>query len=353
MAVFLTILKILLWILLIILGIAILLILLILFAPIRYKISGELNDEKMQADAKISFLIASVKAGFTKESGLDYAARVLGIKIYPRGSGNKKPKKKTEEITSDNEEIDDSIFDPVSNADFEAWEAEHYPEDKEVIEPIMSTKEDIKAHKKKIKAEKAQEKKAEKERQKAEKVEASAKTEIHSEGGENTSADENKEVVPILDRLDTVINFAGDKLEVVTEKADKVKQKAVEGIDKAQIKIDHVVKFFEKPFTQKTIARGKKLLVKVIKSIKPKKSRADIVFGMGSPADTGAMMGKIAFIYPYTYKWLNITPDFYRKGVEGTIDLKGKLRLASIIFPALRILLSRDFKRTMKLAKKI
>ena len=130
MAVFLTILKILLWILLIILGIAILLILLILFAPIRYKISGELNDEKMQADAKISFLIASVKAGFTKESGLDYAARVLGIKIYPRGSGNKKPKKKTEEITSDNEEIDDSIFDPVNNADFEAWEAEHYPEDK-------------------------------------------------------------------------------------------------------------------------------------------------------------------------------------------------------------------------------
>ena len=58
-------------------------------------------------------------------------------------------------------------------------------------------------------------------------------------------------------------------------------------------------------------------------------------------------------VYPYTYKWLNITPDFYRKGVEGTIDLKGKLRLASIIFPALRILLSRDFKRTMKLAKKI
>ena len=176
-------------------------------------------------------------------------------------------------------------------------EYEHYPEDKEVIEPIMSTKEDIKAHKKKIKAEKAQEKKAEKERQKAEKAEASAKTEIHSEGGDSTSADENKEVVPILDRLDTVINFAGDKLEVVTEKADKVKQKAVEGIDKAQIKIDHVVKFFEKPFTQKTIARGKKLLVKVIKSIKPKKSRADIVFGMGSPADTGAMMGKIAFIY--------------------------------------------------------
>ena len=35
------------------------------------------------------------------------------------------------------------------------------------------------------------------------------------------------------------------------------------------------------------------------------------------------------------------------------LDLKGKLRLASIIFPALRILLSRDFKRTMKLAKKI
>lgn len=354
MAVFLTILKVLLWILLIILGIALLLILLILFAPIRYKISGEMNEEKLQADAKVSFLVASVKANFSKGSGLVYGARVFGIKVYPRGGSKKKPKKKEKEEVL--EPVDDSIFAPADDSDFEAWEAEHFPAEtaEEPFEPIMGgSKEDKKAEKKAKKEQKAAEKKAKKQLQKTETGAAQVTGDTHNETPGQAAEPEKKEIVPILERIDTVVSKAGDKMEVITEKAGKVKEKAIEGIDKVEIKIDHIFKFFEKPFTQKTIARGKKLLIKLFKSIKPKKSRADIVFGMGSPADTGAMMGKIAFIYPYTYKWLNITPDFYRKGVEGTIDLKGKLRLASIIFPALRILLSRDFKRTMKLAKKI
>lgn len=341
MAVFLTILKVLLWILIIILGIALLLILLILFAPIRYKISGEMNDEKICADAKVSFLIASVIGSFNKGSGLDYAARVLGIKIYPRSTKPKKKKADKKANNSVKEDISsDSIFDPISDSDFESWEKEHFPEENATIEPIMNTEQDIQNHKKKVKAEKKAEKKAGKKIKK-------------KKGEKDDKPSEPKEIVPILDRIDKVAAVTHEKLEIVTDKADKIKQKAVEGIDKAEIKIDHIIKFFEKPFTQKTIARGKKLIIKLFKSIKPKKSRADIVFGMGSPADTGAMMGKIAFIYPYTYKWLNITPDFYRKGVEGSINLKGKLRLASIIFPALRIILSRDFKRTLKLAKKI
>ena len=109
----------------------------------------------------------------------------------------------------------------------------------------------------------------------------------------------------------------------------------------------------DKPFTQKTITRGKKLIATIFKSVKPKKSRAFIRFGMSNAAATGEMLGKLCWLYPFCYKWLILQPDFYEKGFEGDIDISGRIRLGFIIIPALFFVISRDFRRTYKLAKKI
>lgn len=348
MAVFLTVLKVLLWIILILLGIVLLLVLLILFCPIRYRLKGEMYDDRIEASAKVRFFIISVIINFSKASGLDYAGKVLGIKVYPKKSKPKKTKSKkknkkkkdTETAVSstaghpqliDSSELDDILN--VKDENDQKDEAEHKTDtsinekaenktDSSSIDE-MNDSEDVvfgKSDKKKKKKKKKDKKKQKK------------------------TSDEDK--ISVKEKIGTAASKA-------SEKAVSVKNGVEEKIEKIETKIDHFFQFLDKPFTQKTIKRCKKLIIRVLKTIKPKKSRADITFGLSNAADTGTMLGRIYQFYPYFYKWLNLQANFYEKGVEGEFDIRGRITLAFIVFPALRILLSRDFKRTRNLAKKI
>ena len=75
--------------------------------------------------------------------------------------------------------------------------------------------------------------------------------------------------------------------------------------------------------------------------------------GLSSPAQTGEVLGKISMFYALYGRWLTIDPDFYNKVIEGNIDIRGRIYLFRFVFPAIRIILSRDFWRTKKLAEKI
>mgnify|MGYP007070168258 CR=1 FL=1 len=95
------------------------------------------------------------------------------------------------------------------------------------------------------------------------------------------------------------------------------------------------------------------MLKRLLGTIKPKKSKGYLRFGLKSSADTGMMLGKAAAFYPLYGRWLTIEPDFYNKVIEADIDIKGRIYLFRVVFPVLRILISRDFWRTYKLSKKI
>ena len=333
MAVFLTILKVLLWIILIVLGIILLLILLVLFCPIRYRIWGEMYGERIEVNAKVRFLIVSVLVTFTKASGLDYVGKILGIKVYPRGDDEDKPdkksgkkskkkeKKKKDDESSEDEQDYEDASDTASDTDDKKDDSEPTSDDTGNVDAALDTDEEEKDNK-------------------TPSVTNDSVEESSVENDEKQPSE--KEKVSVEDKFSTAI-----------EKAENAMEKAENKIDKILTKIDHVMQFLDKPFTQKTISRVKKLLVTLLKSIKPRKSRADITFGLSNAADTGEMVGKIYAFYPLYYKWLKLTPDFYEKGVEGEFDIRGRIILAVIVFPALRILLSRDFRRTIKLAKKI
>ena len=326
MAVILTILKILLWIVLIILGIILLLVLLVLFAPIRYRLQGEINSEKIEISAKVSFLIISVLVNFSKAAGLDYMARLLGIKVYPRGSDGKKNKpshsKKSKEKKAKGKKTENDEKTEAERAEVEKTEGSEIS-DSEFWNDVIAEPESVEAD--------------------GETDEALPDEALPDEVAEK------KPKVSLKEKAAKAYDKAGQ----IKEKTGQALEKAQNSLDKVQTKLDHVIQFLDKPFTQKTIKRVKKLIVRIFKTIKPKKSRANVRFGLSNAADTGEMLGKLSAFYPYYYKWLFITPDFYQKGVEGDFDIRGRIRLAFIVFPALGLIISRDFRRTLKLAKKI
>ena len=362
MSILLAILKIIGIVLLIVIGIVVFFILLILFCPICYRIKAEHNEENTNVDLKIRYIFVKSVASFVKGEGIKYKVKFLFFTLL-----NSEDKK---DVPDDEDGIDVMDLDPnddfsesgffdepanvvsdeptnvVSDEPVNAVSSEASDEvsndadsssvseasEVAVLDTSDQTKDDIqsegfseltkKEQKKLLKAEKKR-LKEEKKRLKEEKKQAK---------GDDT----------VLDKIDEKLEKIGTKMDELSQKYDKIVKK-----------IDHVEQFLEKPFVQKTFKRVLKIIKRLFGTIKPKKSKGYLRLGLSSAASTGEMLGRLARIYPLYGRWLEIEPDFYHKVIEGNVDIKGRIYLFRIVGPALRLLISRDFWRTYKLAKKI
>lgn len=323
-SVLLTILKVIGIILLSIIGLVVLLILLVLFCPISYRLSAVHNDEETTADVKVGFLIIKALANFTKGKGLDYSVKALFVKIFPRGDGE-----------SDDESDEDLL--------------EEYLEEQDANEQDENVQDTVEQDTEEISALPEPD------------FESSDNTEIHENSPElddaealneaNDSSDSEKKSIKqkISDGIDKISDKADEVLDKTDEKLDLVDKK----YNEIMVKVDHVLQFLDRDYVERTIERALKIVKRLFGTIKPKKSKGYLHMGLKSSADTGMMLGKIAAFYPMYGRWLTIEPDFYNKVIEGELDIKGRIYLFRVVGPALRMVLTRDFWRTYKLAKKI
>ncbi|MBD5459174.1 MAG: DUF2953 domain-containing protein [Lachnospiraceae bacterium] len=93
-------------------------------------------------------------------------------------------------------------------------------------------------------------------------------------------------------------------------------------------------------------------LFSVFSYIMPRKFQADLTIGMDDPAATGKILSYYGMLYPFIGGHVNIIPDFERKRMEGTVFIKGKIRLFTFIKAALRIYFNKDIRKLLKMFKK-
>ena len=338
MAVVLTILKILGIILLCIIGLILLLALIVLLVPIRYKARGQYTEEAVDADFKVRWLFFRVLGTFEKDKGLLVKAKAAWFTVYQMEMGKKTEETaaKQEAVQTDREnEPEKRITEGAPSEEKEkvkdaepAGEKLPVPKDDDSVIPNPNgTAEDDTEDLEIFGSGRPETKKERKARLKREKEEAKAR-----------KAEEKKQPKPEKPPEETL-----------EYKMEQFRQK----IEKVEKKIDHVRQFLDREATQRTIERAKKLLIKIIKHLKPKKGGIWVHVGLGSAADTGMMLGKIVWLYPVFGKWLLIEPDFHHKVIEVKGDVKGRIRLGSLAVPALIFYLRKDTRRTIKLAKKI
>ena len=339
MGIFLLILKILGIVLLCILGLILLIILLVLFTPISYRIKAQHGEEKTEANAKIGFLIAGFKASFVKGTGLDYKVTVCGIKIMGKDDKPKKKKKKKKDAGSDEfDQFEDTV--PTVDSDgnvvpeltSDSTESDDNLQLDDLDEPIETEGDSRKDKKKKNKKDKKSKKKDKKSKDK-----------------KDSKSKGPKEKKTFAERIDNLF----EKINNILDNLDEKYEKALTKYDELMTKKEHIEQFLEKDFVQRTIKRVFKVIKRLLLTIKPKKSKGYLHMGLASPAQTGEILGKISMFYGLYGSWLTIDPDFYNKVIEGNIDIRGRIYLFRFVFPAIRIILSRDFWRTKKLAEKI
>ena len=85
--------------------------------------------------------------------------------------------------------------------------------------------------------------------------------------------------------------------------------------------------------------------------IRPKRFRVTGTFGFNDPATTGRILMVLGILYPIIGNNIDVTPDFEKEVLEGSILLKGRLSLYFIIVIAIRVFFNKDIRRLYKRLK--
>ncbi|MCR5106129.1 MAG: DUF2953 domain-containing protein [Eubacterium sp.] len=364
MSIVLAILKIIGIVLLVILGIVLLLLLLIMFVPIKYKILGVHNEETTNLDILANYLGIRFKANYKKGGdGFKYVLKFLFIKLKSsddvdeddldeledeglndyimnpaedgiavqggQTQGNIGQANLGQENLSQDSSSQDNLSqgnsgqgDSVQTTATEESVDQQSMTSQDAFDQIMPTDDEIKLSKKEQKQREKERKKALKEEKKRQKAQEPKKS--------------------IDDKIDELLKKIDDKL----DNLDKI---YVEKITK----LDHWIQFLDKDYVRHTISMVLVILKRTLVTIKPKKSKGYLRLGLGSAADTGEVLGKISMFYPLYGRWLSIEPDFYNKIIEADVMMKGRIYLFRILFPSIKLALTRDFWKTKKLYDKI
>ncbi len=322
MAIFLSILKILLIVILSIIGFALLIVLLVLLCPFRYKVGGEMYED-FAVDASVRWLFIKVLADFTKEKGFIMKLKVFGIPFF--SSDKEKKEKKSKKSTDSKKDKDSKKQDKTDSGD-----------SAEITETSGASDT------------------------------AATETSDTSNITAATESSDTSNITAVSESSDTTDTSDNDKKEDTSIEGDDSSQKesfsvkinrAIDTItekkDMILTKKDHIEQFLDRPYTIRTIERVKKALISILKMMAPKKGKGYLHIGLNDPADTGELLGMVSPFYWLYERWLTIDPDFNKKVLEGDLHIKGRLILIVIVIPAVRIYFSRDFKKTYALMKKI
>jgi len=287
-----------------ILGLVIIVVAAVLFVPVRYKADADYHG-KFKAHAKLSWLgILRVLVSYDEE--LAIKAKVLFITIY---SNNQKKEK---------------IFSVNDDEAKKLTENEEKPQIK-MAEAVSDTKEDTQAVKNNV-----------------EDIKESAESlkETVSEDESKTTQNKNffdkvkDKCFVIYTKIKEIINLVKDTVKKVSGAADKLKEK----VKKAK---EFVTDEDNKALFHFFVEQLKTL----IKVIRPNKYRINARLGFEDPATMGKVLAYISIFYGMSGVDLSLEPVFGENIKEGSIFLKGNIRIFSVLVIALRVYRNEQFKK--------
>ena len=303
---------------LVLLGAVLLLIILLLFVPIRYRGDFKKDADSLTVRARGSWLLQLIRVKVEYEKELLIRAYVLCFKVFDSAKPVKEKKQKVVKKTKKQETEKEAEKEAENKADTDS----ENEADKENAEA------DIRAV-----AETAVEADAEKDR--------AADIEVDAEADIENPAGEKKEEIP--EQVVQKKSFF-EKLRI---KVENILCK-IRGIyDRIKEVVNHIGYYLEllrADETKAVFGKSMSRLLKVLKSIRPRKLIAELVVGTGSPDTTGYVMALAGMMYPYLGRHVNIEPDFEKTIFEGKITFKGHVTIFVLLWQALRIYFDKDLR---------
>lgn len=380
LTVILTILKVLGIIIAVVIGLLLLIVLLVGFVPIRYKASvkypeeGTLNedvisrrkrdalmnkikgsDEKeeseepeeeekkplmIKANAVVSWLLHIVHATVDVDSsGMVINARLFGLfKIYstdPEYVKKKEEKRKKKEEKRQKKEEKQKAKDKKKN------EKEDL---KEETKPVITSQ-------------------GEEADKKAGKETPDKETDVKDADVKDADDKDEADVLDIDDDDEEDDDEASDEYKGIKGKFKKIKDKIGKIKDKIRsvkekiyhlnIKKNYILDMKDDERVRSGVGYAKDKFLLILKRILPKKLNGYVAFGMEDPASTGKILGSVSAFFPIWGEHVTLVPDFENKRLEVDADLKGRIMIALLVIPALKVWFNKDIKYIRKKVGKL
>lgn len=322
-------------ILAVILGILLLLVCVVLFVPVCYKVQAEGSGslDGIRAHGQVLWLLGLIRVIVDfKDRTLEYTIKIAWKKLggRPKTVREREDKKEDEGQSEDQEPERIETFE--KNEESEAFE-------ETIKQSRQKPEEDGRISKETSGVQKEAE--ADVEEYLEEKQESDEK-DYEKDKNKNSSA---KKIKGKLAGIKAKITQIPAKFKCTTEKIyGKIKETSE--------KKDELTTFITTPAHINTLKKGKQEAIKLLRRMAPRKVTADIRYGFEDPSLTGRVLAGLGILYPFLGDQIQITPDFQEQVLEGNIRIEGRIYAVYLVMMAVKLLLSRDVRQTIKDVKK-
>lgn len=363
--VLLLILKILGIVLLAVFGLLLLAVLLVLFVPVRYRLDGSGDKDRKgygSGDALISWLLhfATFRAVYG-EDGLTVRARILFFTLFEDTVFEGFGESGTEtEAGGDAGEADGDLFDEILEEAGNAGEAETGsvesaenaesggPEQAESKTAADDVTEAVSGpateNEPAAEEEPAPEKESTAESESAPEKEAAPEKKPEVENEPKTEAEPAAEKKSVGDGLERAASGAQNVFRKI-----RCKIRAICGkLEKGEEISEKIRDFLENTENQKTIALLWRQTKKLFCHILPRKVSGNVRFGFDDPYYTGQVLAAVSTLYAFYGESLSLEPVFDRTALDGEIHIRGRIRMAALLWIAVRVFFNKNFRKLLR-----
>ena len=316
--------------LLCLLGLGLFVILLVLFFPIHYRVTGKKDAETMAAGVRISWLFGFLRIRFDFPEPGRVLVKILPFTVFDSGKlfgkntgGNvqkeseKRAEKPAQKSVQDNEKV---VEDSKESAENQGQTT--------VSQKVSETSQNDQIGQKST---------LEEEQNDQNSQETAAHKTENDQPGQGTASKEKGVFFKKIEKIKYTIRNIYDKIKNVWEN------------------ISYYIELLREEETKLLFNHAIFRIGKILKSIRPRQIRGNILFGTGAPDTTGYAYGVYSMFSPFLGDKLIVTPDFSQAVFEGDIYLAGHITIFMILWNGLKLLLDRKLKsfiRKMKAGRK-
>ncbi len=322
---------------LVVLGTVLVLLALALLVPVRYRLLGNYYG-KAGGDLRLTWLLHSVSVLVTYDGGTDTIVRIFGIRL-PKKRKDRTEEDEDEQETAGEPEEEKQPGDAAGGSPEEEVGAGYGSEEEDqtvLAQSADASFSDISG-------------------------EASSGEVISGEAGGGESSDEGTDIslIPPVgedeEETETAAPGAGaeDGGNGIFEKIRYLFSSVCDKLKLADRKRRQILELLEDPVNQETIRFVWEKVLALIRHILPVRARGTIRLGFDDPATTGSVLAACSVFYAMYGDGITWIPEFQESVLEGELDLKGRVRLGTVLWLAARVLLNRNFRVMLKKIKKI
>ena len=329
--------------LLIVLGVLLFLLLVVLLVPIRYRAGISVADKRAVGQVCVHGLLHLIHVRLDFENAkTNLTIRLAGWKL----SGGKKKKKKasveassersaktqetvgevpepdaeTKQQKKDRELLEEAVKDP--NQQEPLQQSQQKPAEEKVLQPEQKlTNETV----------------PQPEQKPTEETVPQPEQKPTEEKVPQSEQKPLKEKAPLTEKINSVIDGLKEKWEKLQAKKNRITSLINE------LKSDRM-----RPSLELVLDSLKKILIHVL----PNDGTVELKLGFENPALTGQVLGILAVLYAKMGDRLSVTPYFDRAILEGTVSVKGRIRIGTLLILIIRVILDKNIRAFIKKVKK-